>query len=82
MPRLYYRHYGLSWRYEQRSAEQLLEGRFPERVVHKAVERMLPRGPLVANSSGNLRVYAGSEHEQQAQKPALDIGSLNAKNAR
>ena len=79
----YYWHTGYPGGIKQRSAEQLLEGRFPERVVHKAVERMLPRGPLGRQQLRNLRVYAGSEHEQQAQKPeVLDIGSLNAKNAR
>jgi large subunit ribosomal protein L13 len=79
----YYWHTGYPGGIKQRSAEQLLEGRFPERVVHKAVERMLPRGPLGRQQLRNLRVYAGSEHGQQAQKPGvLDIGSLNAKNAR
>ncbi len=79
----YYWHTGYPGGIKQRSAEQLLEGRFPERVVHKAVERMLPRGPLGRQQLRNLRVYAGSEHGQQAQKPeVLDIGSLNAKNAR
>src|SRR5579875_3410704 len=63
---------------KERSAKFILEGRFPERIVEKAVERMLPRGPL-----GNLRVYKGSEHPHAAQIPVtLGVASLNRKNAR
>jgi large subunit ribosomal protein L13 len=50
-------------------APRLLEGRFPERVVEKAVERMLPRGPLGRQQLSNLRVYAGAEHPHEAQQP-------------
>ena len=46
-----------------------MEGRFPERVVEKAVERMLPRGPLGRQQLGNLRVYKGAEHPHEAQQP-------------
>lgn len=68
---------------KERSAKFLLEGRFPERIVEKAVERMLPRGPLGRRQLGNLRVYKGSEHPHAAQNPVtLDIASLNRKNAR
>jgi large subunit ribosomal protein L13 len=48
---------------------RLLEGRFPERVVEKAVERMIPRGPLGRRQMKNLRVYAGAEHPHEAQQP-------------
>ena len=44
---------------KERSAKSILEGRFPERIVEKAVERMLPRGPLGRVQLGNLRVYQG-----------------------
>ena len=68
---------------KERSAKSILEGRFPERVVEKAVERMIPRGPLGRVQMGNLRVYAGSEHPHEAQQPeALDVGALNRKNKR
>jgi large subunit ribosomal protein L13 len=51
-------------------------------VVEKAVERMLPRGPLGRRQLSSLRVYPGSEHPHEAQQPqALDVGALNAKNA-
>ena len=65
----------------ERSAKSILEGRFTERVVEKAVERMLPRGPLFRKILGNLRVYKGTEHPHTAQQPeALDVGALNRKN--
>jgi len=59
-----------------------LEGRFPERILEKAVERMLPRGPLGRKQLGNLRVYKGREHPHGAQQPiTLDVASRNRKNA-
>jgi large subunit ribosomal protein L13 len=68
---------------KERSAKFILEGRFPERIVEKAVERMLPRGPLGRKQLGNLRVYKGAEHPHAAQQPiTLDVASLNRKNAR
>jgi len=79
-----YHHYtGYIGGIKTRSARQILEGRFPERVVEKAVERMLPRGPLGRVQLGNLRVYAGPEHPHEAQKPEkLDVGAMNRKNLR
>jgi large subunit ribosomal protein L13 len=52
-------------------------------VVEKAIERMLPRGPLGRKQLGNLRVYAGAEHPHEAQQPEIiDIASMNRKNTR
>lgn len=66
---------------KERSAKFILDGRFPERVVEKAIERMLPRGPLGRKQLGNLRVYPGADHPHEAQKPeALDVGAMNRKN--
>jgi large subunit ribosomal protein L13 len=60
-----------------------MEGRFPERIVEKAVERMLPRGPLGRQQLSNLRVYKGPEHPHQAQNPeVVDIAKMNRKNTR
>ena len=65
------------------SAKSILEGRFPERVVEKAIERMIPRGPLGRVQMGNLRVYPGAEHPHEAQQPEkVDIASMNRKNMR
>ena len=79
----YYHHTGFIGGIKERSAKFIMEGRFPERIVEKAVERMLPRGPLGRKQFSNLRVYKGAEHPHVAQQPvALDIGSLNPKNKR
>ena len=79
----YYHHTGFIGGIKERSAKFILEGRFPERIVEKAVERMLPRGPLGRQQFGNLRVYKGATHPHVAQQPVtLDVGSLNSKNKR
>lgn len=79
----YYWHTGYPGGIKERKAHQILDGRFPERVVEKAVERMLPRGPLGRKQLGNLRVYGGETHPHEAQQPApLDVAALNSKNSR
>ena len=79
--KVYHHHTGYPGGIKERSAKAILEGRFPERIVEKAVERMLPRGPLFRQILGNLRVYKGPDHPHAAQQPeALDVGALNRKN--
>ncbi len=79
----YYHHTGFPGGIKERNAKFILEGRFPERIVEKAVERMLPRGPLGRQQLSNLRVYKGPDHPHAAQNPAaLDVGALNSKNKR
>ncbi|MCS0496108.1 50S ribosomal protein L13 [Ancylobacter mangrovi] len=79
--KVYYHHTGFPGGIKERTAKFLLDGRFPERVVEKAVERMLARGPLGRKLMGNLRVYKGASHPHEAQKPeALDVAALNRKN--
>jgi large subunit ribosomal protein L13 len=81
--KVYYHHTGYPGGIKERSARHILEGRFPERIVEKAVERMLPRGPLFRQILGNLRVYKGAEHPHAAQQPEpLDVAALNRKNVR
>jgi large subunit ribosomal protein L13 len=81
--KVYHHHTGYIGGIKERTAKSILEGRFPERIVEKAVERMLPRGPLARVQLGNLRVYKGPEHPHSAQQPeALDIAAMNRKNAR
>ena len=77
----FYWHTGHPGGIKERSKGQILEGRFPERVIMKAVERMLPEGPMGRKVLTNLRVYAGAEHPHAAQNPeVLDVASLNPKN--
>jgi large subunit ribosomal protein L13 len=81
--KMYYHHTGFIGGIKERSAKFILEGRFPERIVEKAVERMLPRGTLGRQQFGNLRVYKGAEHPHAAQNPTtLDVAVLNRKNSR
>ena len=79
----YYWHTGYPGGIKQRTARQILEGRFPERIVEKAITRMMPEGPLARRQLRNLKVYAGPEHPHEAQQPeTVDIGALNRKNVR
>jgi large subunit ribosomal protein L13 len=79
----YYWHTGHPGGIKQRTAGQILEGRFPERVVMKAVQRMLPGGPLSRQQLTHLRVFAGTEHPHEAQQPeVLDLKPMNPKNTR
>ncbi|MFD2030449.1 50S ribosomal protein L13 [Ancylobacter dichloromethanicus] len=79
--KVYYHHTGYPGGIKERTAKFILEGRFPERVVEKAVERMLARGPLGRKLMGNLRVYKGATHPHEAQQPeTLDVAALNRKN--
>ncbi len=81
--KVYHHHTGYIGGIKERSAKSIMEGRFPERIVEKAVERMLPRGPLGRVQLGNLRVYKGPDHPHAAQSPEpLDVGAMNRKNKR
>ena len=81
--KIYYHHTGYIGGIKERSAEMIMAGKHPERIVEKAIERMLPRGPLARVQLGNLRVYAGPEHPHAAQNPEmLDVGAMNRKNLR
>jgi large subunit ribosomal protein L13 len=80
---VFYWHTGFPGGIKGRSQAQLLEGRFPNRVIENAVRRMLPKGPLGKTVLKNLRVYAGTQHPHEAQNPQmLDVASFNPKNKR
>ncbi|MER5172142.1 50S ribosomal protein L13 [Thioclava sp. GXIMD2076] len=79
----YYWHTNHPGGIKSRTARQILEGNHPERVVIKAVERMISRNRLGRAQMSNLRVYAGAAHPHEAQSPeVLDVKSLNKKNTR
>ena len=79
----YYRHTGYPGGIKSQKARQILEGKHPERIIEKAVQRMLPSGPLGRKQFSNLHVYSGGEHPHEAQKPDLvDVAALNKKNTR
>jgi large subunit ribosomal protein L13 len=81
--KVYRHHTGYIGGIKERTAKFILEGKFPQRIVEKAVERMLPRGPLGRKQLGNLRVYKGPDHPHEAQQPQpLDVAAMNRKNVR
>ena len=82
--KIYYHHTGYPGGVKQRIAGQILTGRFPERVLEKAVERMLPKeSPLARAQMTHLRIYATADHPHTAQAPeVIDFASKNAKNVR
>ena len=82
--KIYYRHTGYVGGIKETTAGKILDGRFPDRVMRKAVQRMLPKvSPLARKQLSNLRVYAGAEHEHTAQKPeVIDFKSVSEKNVK
>ncbi len=81
--KVYYWHTGYPGGIKSRTAERILDGRHPERVLIKAVERMISRNPLGRAQMRKLHVYKGAEHPHAAQKPeVLDVAAMNPKNKR
>ncbi len=79
----YYWHTGYPGGIKSRTADKILDGAHPERVVEAAVKRMLPGGPLSRQQMRKLKIYAGAEHKHEAQSPeVVDIAALNPKNKR
>ena len=80
---IFYYHTGYAGGIKGRSQGQILAGKFPGRVLEKAVERMITRGPLQRLQMKHLHVYAGAEHPHDGQKPVtLDVAAMNPKNRR
>lgn len=78
---MFYWHTGYPGGIKERSTRQRLDGKFPERVIEKAVERMITRGPLGRRQMKNLHVYAGPEHPHAGSAPVpLDVAAMNRKN--
>jgi large subunit ribosomal protein L13 len=79
--KVYYHHTGYIGGIKEKTAGSIMAGKFPERVVEKAIQRMLPKGPLGKQQLSNLRVYPGAEHPHEAQQPtAFDVAKMNPKN--
>ena len=76
-------HTGYPGGLKQRTLKERLNSKFPERVISKSVERMLPKGPLGRQMLKNLKIYSGENHPHAAQNPKiLDIASMNSKNVK
>jgi len=81
---VFYWHTGYPGGVKKRTPQQLLTGKYPERVIENAVRRMMKKdSPLARRQLANLKVYRGPEHPHAAQNPTvLDLAKLNAKNKR
>ena len=80
---VFYWHTGYPGGIKGRTVRQRLESRFPERVIEKAVERMITRGPLQRQQMRHLHVYGGAAHPHDGQQPKkLDVAAMNRKNSR
>ncbi|TXL81753.1 50S ribosomal protein L13 [Vineibacter terrae] len=81
--KVFYWHTGYPGGIKEATMGQRLGGKYPERVIEKAVERMITRGPLQRQQMKNLRVFKGAAHPHEAQQPTkLDIAAMNRKNVR
>ena len=69
--KIYYWHTGHPGGIKSRTARQIIEGKFPDRVIRMAVKRMIPKGPLGSVQLSNMKVYAGSNHPHEALAPEL-----------
>lgn len=80
--RVFYWYSGFPGGLKEHTPRRTLTGRFPERVLHRAIERMMPKdSPLARAQMKKLKIYAGSAHPHEAQSPeTLDIASRNRKN--
>ena len=80
----YYWHTGYPGGIKERTADKILGGKYPERILEKAVERMLPKeSPLARKQMTHLRLFAGGAHEHEAQQPeTIDFKSASPKNTR
>ena len=79
----YYWHTGYPGGIKSKNAKEIIEGNFPERIITKAIKRMLPGGVLSKKQMTNLRVYPDSNHPHEAQKPeVIDLKIKNKKNTR
>lgn len=81
--KIYYWHTGYPGGLKSRTAEELLNGKHPEEVVYKAVQRMMTRNPLSRKVLKKMFIYTGPEHQHQAQQPeVLNLAELSSKNTK
>ena len=83
--KVYYKHTGFPGGIKETTPDEILSGEYPERVIKKAVERMIARNrhPRAAAAMAKLKVYKGEKHPHESQNPkTLDIAARNKKNKR
>ena len=79
--KVYYKHTGYPGGLKETYFEDIINGKTPEIIVRKAVERMMSSNALSKKQLSNLKIFADNKHNHEAQKPELiDFGKLNRKN--
>lgn len=80
--RIFFWHSGHPGGIKEHTPRRTLSGRYPERVIERAVERMMPKdSPLARAQMKKLKIYAGDKHPHEAQSPeVLDLAGRNRKN--
>ena len=79
----FYWHTGYPGGIKECTMDKIITGPYPERIIIKAIERMMSKGPLRKNIMSKLHVYAGNQHRHEAQMPIMiNIGEINNKNIR
>lgn len=81
--KIYYWHTGYPGGIKNRTADQVIKGNHPERVLKSSIERMIGRTPLGRDQLRKLYIYKGDQHPHHGQKPEVyDVASLNPKNSK
>lgn len=81
--KIYYRHTGFPGGLKETTAGKVLAGKFPERVMKMAVQRMISRNKLGNKQMKKLHVYAGADHPHSGQKPEIfNLAEKNTKNSK
>ena len=79
--KVYYKHTGYPGGLKETYFEDIINGKTPEIIVRKAVERMMSSNALSKKQLSNLKIFVDEKHDHEAQKPELiDFGKLNRKN--
>ena len=79
--KIYFKHTGYPGGLKETYFENIINGKTPEIIVRKAVERMMSSNALSKKQLSNLKIFGGDKHDHDAQKPELiDFGKLNRKN--
>ena len=69
--KVYYKHTGYPGGIKSKTAKEILEGKFPDRIIRLAVKRMIPKGPLGSQQFSNMKIYNGTVHPHEAQTPEI-----------
>lgn len=79
----YYWHTGYPGGIKSRTAGQIMDSKYPERILQSAIERMIARTPLGRDQMRKLHIYKGDQHPHTAQQPeVLDVAALSPKNSK